>query len=104
MKYALVFSLLFAPFFLFSQKYRYRFHGDLTTEAETSLAKKIEDLQFFTDVKFRVKPEAQIGDLFFTIPHQASPSESQPAYSPVTIKRFLIESGLEPEGFTEIDD
>lgn len=104
MKYALVFSILFAPFFLFSQKYSYRFHGELTTEAEAALTRKIDDLHFFTDIKFRTKPGSQASDLFFTIPAPSAAGESQPPYSPVTIKQFLIESGFEPEGFTEIND
>ena len=85
----------------YSQSYSYHFNGKLDEQQQQQLLTRIDELHFFTDVKLRYKADVEKGELLFTVPPKAKPSEEEQPYSILTIKALLIDMGLAPDTFTE---
>jgi len=86
----------------FSQSYSYSFSGDLDQEQLLTLEKEVSELKFSEKVKVNYKPEQHLGEILFIQIIRSSSGDNSSTESPTSIKRILINSGLNPLSFNEI--
>jgi len=101
MRKVLLLLVLLLAFNGYNQSYSYRFNGKLDEAGQQLLLTELSGWNYFTEVKLRYKSDSDKGELLFTIPPKATPSEEEPPYSILSIKALLIRFGMAPDSFTE---
>ena len=76
-----------------AQDFEYKFNGHLDEEKSQLLIQEIEQLNYFGELKFKLKENA--GILYFSIP-ESQQGESSSTYTTATIKSYLVNYGLMP--------
>jgi hypothetical protein len=102
MKLALLaFCCIVTTFTSFSQKFAYSFEGVLNSTIIQELESEISNLENITSCKIKMKDTSK-GEVFFEIKYLELRAEGQEQFSPVDVKRILLEKSLMPLNFIEL--
>lgn len=85
-----------------AQTYSYSFKGVLSNENKAKFNKEISELPTLLSVEIKIKNEAQMGEVIFSIDPLADRGENDHPFSPVDLKSLLISFGLEPIDFRQL--
>ena len=99
-KILLLGAFAFAVLNASAQDYSYSFQGEISDFEKIESA--LLALPEVEKVKVRIKEGQKVGEILFFLGRKESSPENQDGFSPVDVKRILIESGLQPNQFTEL--
>jgi hypothetical protein len=99
-----IFTLLLTVLSLsvYGQDYSYSFKGELDPVKREQLESSIDTLEGVDWAKIRYKEEAEKGEILFKIEVTKTEKESQTGFSPIVIKKLIIDNGLEPMDLIEL--
>lgn len=98
MKHILLCVCLCSFFSAFSQDFTYSFRGEIS---DTDLLEsKLLALPDVGAVKFRYKQEKMVGEILLFLKEKNLSRENEENFSPVEVKKILIDAGLQPNQFT----
>jgi hypothetical protein len=99
--------LLFAflcTFTAFSQNYSYSFEGSLSSDELHSLQVKCDAIPFVSTCKIQYKIEAGRGEVKFRVLSAKERPDKSEQFSPIDMKRVLIEAKVQPLDFIQLYD
>lgn len=89
---------------IFSQTYSYGFNGAIDSEQRTRLENSCTALPDVKSCKIRYKEADYKGELIIVIsPIVKEGEEGRESFSPIDVKRILLDQGLQPLEFRSID-
>lgn len=103
MRILLLFFGLFLSIHSFGQTYSYSFSGKIESESGNALTVQCAALPEVHSCKLRYKDNEEKGELILEVNIvKKEGSEGAPDFSPIEVKRILIEMGLSPVSFNKI--
>jgi hypothetical protein len=105
MKNSLLLLFIFLCTFTgFSQSYSYSFEGVLDSEELSSLQEKCQGIPYVETCKVQYKVEKGGGEIKFRVTSAEDRPEASEQFSPIDMKRVLIEAKLMPLDFIQLYD
>ncbi|MFT5860083.1 MAG: hypothetical protein ACI865_002191 [Flavobacteriaceae bacterium] len=105
MKYAtlLIFSLFFA-LTTSAQTFSYSFEGNFDTESLLQLEQDCLSLKYVSSCKVKFKEDSHKGEVIVKAMSAKEKNEATESFSPIDLKRLLIQSGATPLEFIKLTD
>ncbi len=105
MKYGILlsFALSFA-LTSFSQTYSYSFEATFDTEDLQLLEQTCRSIEYVSACKVKYKIESGKGEIIVRAMSQKEKKEATESFSPIDLKRLLIDSGATPLEFIKLND
>lgn len=92
-------ACLFLSASAFSQTYSYPFKGEADTELQQKLEREGAQIKHVEWAKCRYKADSKGGELIIKVePGTPQNNEIRDEFSPIEVKRLLIDNHLEPQG------
>ena len=93
------FTFMLLSLVAYGQTYSYPFKGNMDTELIQKLEQEAAQIKHVQWAKCRYKEDSKGGELIINIaPAAPQNNEIRDEFSPVDVKRLLIDNNLEPQG------
>ena len=97
---------LLASNFSFSQTFVYSFSGELNPSKILNLEKQCENIVSIEKAKFKYKEDSERGELILILKENQKSlrAEADNQFSPIDIKKIMIDNNLSPISFRKISE